>query len=183
MDNDLSKIIEVQQNKLVAIQEKLKKPELNNIQITLASSDCLEIRNELLKNPDLFLLLLDNPTFGVFLTENTRQGFLTDIKNNPEKIISSLQKNTQANTPPTVTAPQQETDILEDAANYVGNIYLDTKEFLDSYTPSLDSIRERFSNFADTLDCGETESLLGSVDGMEVEESDKDDKKKKRSTV
>lgn len=153
MDNDLSKQLTEQQQKFHRIQQKLDSPELNQIKVLLSTAECRSIGDELLQRPDLFILLLDNPTFALSLTENARAGFLADIQNNPEKIMAILQKPAQINISTRLPEPQQETDLLNDAAQMLGNLYLDTQALFNAYTPSLTNLTDRLVGFVGTLNC------------------------------
>lgn len=150
----LSKALAEQQKKLQAIQQKLQELGCAHIDQLLVKTEYQPIQKALLQQPDLFLLLLDSPTFGLFLTENTREGFLKDLTENPDRLIASLiqsQKTPSEQVPELLQSSSesyadQEVDLVQEAFEQVTN-------FAAAYTPSMDNIRDTFGSFVEGLSC------------------------------
>ena len=65
-----SKQLEELEKNIQTIHQKLKEPQCAHIDQMLAKAEYKLINKALLEQPNLFLLLLDNPTFILSLTEN-----------------------------------------------------------------------------------------------------------------
>lgn len=163
----LGKELAQQQQILEKIQKKLQEPELAEIARTLNMTEYDAIRKVLLKRPALFLLLLSHPVFDLFLTPNTREGFLKDLKENPKQVKSKLiafQKAREIPLPTQNPIPElaQETsdsyadaelDFVQEIKETITEMYDQVSNFAAVYTPSLNNMTDTFSSFVDGLTC------------------------------
>lgn len=158
----LSKKLAEHQKNLQLIQQKLQEPECAHIDQMLAKIEYQPIRKALLKKPELFLLLLNSPTFGLFLTENTKEGFLKDLKENPDRLTASLiqSQTTQSDQMPQSlqssmdSHADEEIDLVQETINQV---YEQVANFAAVYTPSLNNVSDAFSSFVEGLSCAVNE--------------------------
>jgi hypothetical protein len=145
--------------KIRTIIEKLDNPEFAEIKKLLNDkSECQNIFIPLLVQSDLFLLLLDNPkTFLVLLTKGVRDGFLKQITESPQELISILTPGPIL-TPEPIPSETAVSEALSETQELPPDLYqqvTDAAEHLynqaAAYTPTLEGMRDSFSGFASSL--------------------------------
>lgn len=154
-------LAELEKN-IQTIQQKLKAPECAHIDQILARPEYQLIRKALLEQPNLFLLLLDSPAFVLFLTENTREGFLKDLKENPDNVMALLMQSQSV--PSDESHPDEEVSLVQDVTEAITQVYEQVTTFAASYTPSMNHVRDTFGSFVEGLTCALNDVTAETVD-------------------
>ncbi len=184
-----SKSLAEKQKNIQAIQQKLLEPECAHIDQMLAKTEYQSIRDTLLDQPNLFLLLLNNPTaLSLCLTQNTREGFLKDLKENPDQIKALVMQNQATEQSPpqilqesTDSNASKEIDLLQDAKEVLNEVYGQVANFAAVYTPSLNNVTDTFSSFVEGLTCA-LPSIDAHVDDVQADTTVQDGTKQKKLT-